>query len=194
MTSPDTSRQGPPWAHLAGAAGIIVVAALILLAIGRTPWCTCASIKLWCGDAWGPENSQQFTDPYTFTHITHGVLLYFLLQLVARRYSLATRGVLAVAAESGWEVLENTPLVIERYRAATMALGYYGDSVINSVGDILACVVGFLLASRLPPRVTVAMVIVLELTLTLWIHDSLMLNVVMLLYPIKAIRVWQLGG
>ena len=194
MTSPDTSRQGPPWAHLAGAAGIIAVAALILLAIGRTPWCTCASIKLWCGDAWGPENSQQFTDPYTFTHITHGVLLYFLLQLVARRYSLATRGLLAVAAESGWEVLENTPLVIERYRAATMALGYYGDSVINSVGDILACVVGFLLASRLPPRVTVAMVILLELTLTLWIHDSLMLNVLMLLYPIKAIRTWQLGG
>jgi hypothetical protein len=194
MTSPDTSRQAPPWAHVTGAAGIIAVAALILLAMGRTPWCTCGSIKLWCGDAWGPENSQQFSDPYTFTHITHGVLLYFLLQLVARRVSLATRGVLAVAAESGWEVLENTPLVIERYRAATMALGYYGDSVINSVGDILACVVGFLLASRLPPRVTVAMVIVLELTLTLWIRDSLMLNVLMLLYPIKAIRVWQLGG
>jgi len=194
MTLPDKSRQAFRWLHLAGAAAVIAVAAVILLAMGRTPWCTCASIKLWCGDAWGPENSQQFTDPYTFTHITHGVLLYFLLQLVARRFSLATRGVLAVAAESGWEVLENTPLVIERYRAATMALGYYGDSVINSVGDILACAIGFLLACCLPPRVTVAMVIVLEITLTIWIRDGLVLNVLMLLYPIKAIRTWQLGG
>ena len=194
MSSPDTFRQAPRWTHVAGAAGIIAVAAVILLAMGRTPWCTCAAIKLWCGDAWGPENSQQFTDPYTFTHTTHGVLLYFLVQLVARRFSLATRGVLAVAAESGWEVLENTPLVIERYRAATMALGYYGDSVINSVGDILACAIGFLLACCLPPRVIVAMVIVLEITLAIWIRDGLVLNVLMLLYPIKAIRTWQLGG
>jgi hypothetical protein len=119
-------------------------------------------------------------------------LLYWLLQLIARRLPLRWRGVLAVAAESGWEVLENTDTVINRYRAATMALGYYGDTVLNSVGDISACAVGFLLASRLPTRVTVTMVILLELTLTLWIRDSLLLNVVMLIYPIAALKRWQL--
>lgn len=178
---------------VAASAAIICVAALILLAMGRTPWCRCGSIKLWTGDAWGPENSQQLTDPYTFTHITHGVLLYFLLHRVARRRALGTRAVLAVALESAWEVLENTDMVINRYRAATMALGYYGDSVFNSVGDILACTLGFALGARLPTRVTVGLVIALELGLTLWIRDSLLLNIVMLVYPIEAVRTWQLG-
>ncbi len=181
------------WAYLGVAMAIICVATAILLAMGRTPWCRCGSIKLWTGDAWGPENSQQFTDPYTFTHITHGVLLYLLLHLVARRLPLGTRTVVAVALESGWEILENTDMVINRYRAATLALGYYGDSVFNSVGDILACAVGFMLAARLPVRVTVGMVILLEVALTLWIHDSLLLNIVMLIYPIEAVRTWQLG-
>jgi hypothetical protein len=194
MSSFDARRPVRPWVYGAVAAAVITLAAVILLAMGRTPWCRCGSIKLWTGDAWGPENSQQFTDPYTFTHLTHGVLLYFLLQLVARTRPLGTRGVLAVAAESGWEILENTDMVINRYRAATMALGYYGDSVINSVGDILACVVGFLIAARLPARVTVVLVVLLELALTLWIRDSLLLNVVMLVYPVEAVRTWQLGG
>ena len=172
----------------------MALAAAVLLAMGRTPWCKCGTIKLWTGDAWGPENSQQLTDPYSFTHITHGVLLYFFLRLVAGKLSLQARGVLAIAAESGWEVLENTDMVIRRYRAATMALGYFGDSVFNSMGDILACAVGFLLASRLPTRVTVIMTIALELALTIWIRDSLLLNVVMLVHPIAAVRRWQLGG
>jgi len=174
--------------------GIMAVAATILLAMGRTPWCTCGTIKLWSGDAWGAENSQQFTDPYSFTHITHGVLIYALLTYVARRRSVAARAVLAVAVESAWEVLENTDLVINRYRAATMALGYYGDSVINSMGDISACLVGVALAAWLPRRMTVALVVLLELTLTVWIRDSLLLNVVMLVHPIEAVRAWQLGG
>lgn len=192
MTLPFVHRRIPAWAHITAAAGIICVAAVTLLAMGRTPWCRCDSIKLWTSDAWGPENSQQFTDPYTFTHITHGVLLYLLLHLVARRLPLGTRAVLAVALESGWEILENTDMVINRYRAATMALGYYGDSVFNSVGDILACAVGFMIAARLPTRVTVGMVIVLELALTLWIRDSLLLNIVMLVHPIDAVRTWQI--
>jgi hypothetical protein len=169
------------------------VAVVILLAMGRTPWCRCDSIKLWTPDAWGAENSQQLTDPYTFTHITHGVLLYLLLWVVARKQPLGTRTVLAVALESGWEILENTDMVINRYRSLTMALGYYGDSVLNSVGDILACALGFALAARLPTRVTVGMVLTLELTLTLWIRDSLLLNIIMLAYPIDVVRAWQLG-
>jgi len=187
-------RPPSAWAYLVVAAAIIAVAASILLAMGRTPWCRCGSIKLWTGDAWGSENSQQFTDPYTFTHITHGVLLYLLLRLVAGAQLLRTRAVSAVALESAWEVFENTDMVINRYRAATMALGYYGDSVLNSVGDILACTVGFALAARLPTRATVALVLGLELVLTVTIRDSLLLNIVMLVHPLDAVRAWQLGG
>ena len=193
MTEPDTHRRIPTWAYAAVAAAIMGVAAVILLAMGRVPFYRNGPIRLWTSDAWGPENSQQLADPYTFTHIAHGVLLYLLLFLVARRRSLGPRFVLAVALESGWEILENTNLVIDRYRAATMALGYYGDSVLNSMGDIAACALGFLLAARLPTRVTVALVITLEVVLTLVIRDSLLLNIVMLVHPIDAVRTWQLG-
>ena len=194
MNLSDARHRTLPWAYAAVAAAFICVAALILLAMGRTPWCRCGSIKLWSGDAWGPENSQQLTDPYTFTHVTHGVIFYVLLRLVARTQPLGACAVLAVALESGWEVLENTDMVINRYRAATMALGYYGDSVLNSVGDILACALGFALAAWLPARVTLGIVVALEVVLTLWIRDSLLLNIVMLVYPIDAVRTWQLGG
>jgi hypothetical protein len=194
MTPLQARRHVPPIFYVAAAAGIILVAVMILLSMGRTPWYRFGPVKLWYGNAWGPESSQQFTDPYTFTHVTHGVLLYCLLQLVARRRPLGTRAVLAVLLESGWEVLENTDMVINRYRAATMALGYYGDSVLNSVGDILACTVGFALASRLPTLVTVVLVIALEVALTLWIRDSLLLNIIMLVHPIDAVKTWQLGG
>ena len=101
---------------------------------------------------------------------------------------------MAVALESGWEILENTDMVIQRYRTATMALGYYGDSVVNSVGDILACALGFMLASRLPARLTVALTIALEVILTVWIRDGLLLNVIMLVHPIEAVKIWQMGG
>lgn len=194
MVAVNAPRGLPLWACIALSGLIVALAALILLAMGRAPYYRSGPIMLWYGDAWGPQNSQQFTDPYTFTHVTHRVVWYCLLQLVARRLPRRTRGVLAVAVESGWEVLENTDMVINRYRAATMALGYYGDSVINSMGDILACAFGFVLASRLPTRVTVALVVVIELTLTVWIHDSLLLNVIMLIHPIGAVKTWQLRG
>lgn len=176
------------------AAAIITLAAVILVAMGRSFWCRCGTVRVWYGNAWGPESSQQFTDPYSFTHVTHGVLFYFLLRVLAPNLSLGIRSVLAMALESGWEVLENTDVVIDRYRATTMALGYYGDSVFNSIGDVLSCVVGFLLAARLPTRVTVSMVVLLELALTLWIRDSLLLNIIMLVYSIDAVKTWQLGG
>ena len=193
MTFGIADRRASLWLYVAAGAAIVTGAATILLAMRRTPWCTCGTIKLWTADAWGPENSQQFTDPYTFTHITHGVLIYGFLWLMARKHPVAWRAVLAVALESGWEVFENTDLVINRYRTATLALGYYGDSVINSVGDILGCTAGFLLASRLPTRVTVALVVLLEMALTLWIRDSLLLNILMLLHPSETVKHWQLG-
>jgi hypothetical protein len=151
-------------------------------------------MRPWVGDASGPENSQHLADPYSFTHVTHGVLLYGVLHLVAPGAAVATRAVLAVALESGWEVLENSGPIIDRYRAATIALGYYGDSVVNSIGDILACLAGFMLASRLPVWATVFATIGLEAALLLWIRDSLLLNLVMLVYPLEAVKRWQLGG
>lgn len=178
---------------IGGGAAIIVVAAAILLAMGRHPSYVHGPFKLWTSDASGPENSQQLADPYTFTHVIHGALWYLLLRLLAPRLSLATRGLLAVALESGWEILENTDFVINRYREATLALGYYGDTVINSVGDILASVVGFVLAAWLPTRVTVLTVIGIELVLLLWIRDSLALNLLMLVHPVEAVKRWQLG-
>jgi hypothetical protein len=192
MTALNARRSLPLWACIALSMAVPALAAIMLLAMGRAPYYPSGPITLWYGNAWGPQNSQQFADPYTFTHVTHGVLLYGLLYLVARRLPVRARGALAVAMESAWEVFENTDMVINRYRAATMALGYYGDSVINSMGDILACALGFLIAAHLPARASIAMVFVLELTLTLWIHDSLLLNVVMLIYPIAAVKTWQL--
>jgi hypothetical protein len=177
---------------IAACAAIIAVAAATLLAMGRHPWVQSGRIKLWTSDAWGPENSQQLLDPYGFTHVVHGVLLYALLRMLLPRVAAGTRGVLAVAAEAGWEVFENTDMVINRYRAATLALGYYGDSVVNSVGDILMCAIGFALAARLPVRATVLMTIAFELVLLFWIRDNLALNLLMLAYPIEAIKQWQL--
>jgi hypothetical protein len=186
-------RHLPPWLAVGAAAAIIVVAAASLLLMGRQPWYRSGPVELWTGDAWGPENSQQFTDPYTFTHVIHGVLFYCLLRLVVPRLPVTARGLLTTALESAWEVFENTDLVINRYRAATLALGYYGDSVLNSVGDILACIIGFVLAARLPMRVTIAMAIAIELVLLLWVRDNLSLNLLMLVYPLEAVRNWQLG-
>jgi hypothetical protein len=175
------------------ALGTVVVAAAVLSAMGRSFWCTCGIVRLWSGDTWGPENSQQLFDPYGLTHVTHGVLLYTLAWWIAPRWSVPARAVPAIAFESTWEIVENTDAVINRYREATLALGYYGDSVINSIGDILLCGVGFALAARLSARASLALVVVLELVLLVWIRDNLALNLVMLAWPIEAIKTWQLG-
>lgn len=140
------------------------------------------------------QTSQRLADPFTLTHIIHGAVYYWLLWLVARKLPLGLRGVLAVALESAWEVFENTDMIIQRYRVATISLGYYGDSVLNSVGDMLTAALGFTLAARLPPRVTVIGCILIEVILALWIRDSLFLNILMLIYPVAAVKHWQLGG
>jgi hypothetical protein len=170
----------------------MLTAAAAEFAMGRKLWGTAGVAGLWSGDIWSSHNSQFLADPYSFTHITHGVLFYGLLSMAAKALPMHTRLLFAVGFESVWEVLENTNFIIERYRAETISLNYYGDSVVNSMGDILACMLGFFLASRLPRRVSVLGTIGLEILLVLWTRDNLALNIIMLIHPSRALQLWQL--
>ena len=170
---------------------IVVATAAILLAMGRVPICTCGTVKLWHGVVFSSENSQHLTDWYSFTHIVHGFAFYGLLWVVGRRWSVGARLVAATVIEGGWEILENTNMVIERYREVTISLDYFGDSVINSTADIVMMMVGFVIAMRVPTAVSVAVVIALEVFLLLAIRDNLLLNILMLLSPVDAVREWQ---
>jgi Protein of unknown function (DUF2585) len=183
----------PNWAYAMTGAAIMALAAAAEFALGRKLWGVAGQAGIWSGSVWSEHNSQYIADPYTFSHITHGILLYGFLWLVGRKLPRKQRAVLALALESIWEVIENTDMVIGRYRAATRALNYYGDSVTNSMGDILACMLGFLLASMLPTGITVAGAAALEIALALTIRDGLVLNVLMLIDPIRAVKTWQLG-
>ncbi len=139
--------------------------------------------------------SQHLTDWYTYSHVLHGIIFYWLLSVFSRGHlSVAARLVIAVCIEGAWEIFENSPFIINRYRAVTISRDYYGDSIINSVGDIAAMVVGFLLASRLPAWVMVALLIATEVIMLVFIRDNLTLNIIMLIHPVDAIRVWQGGG
>jgi hypothetical protein len=148
----------------------------------------------WEGDIWSSENSQRFADPYSFSHLVHGILLFGALGLVARRLPLRHRFLLAVVIEASWELLENSPLIINRYRAATIALGYDGDSVLNSLSDILMMTAGFFFASRARVWVCVAVVVAMEVGCALAVRDNLTLNVIMLVHPVEAIKQWQMAG
>jgi hypothetical protein len=149
---------------------------------------------LWVGGIWDANCSQGFADPYAFSHIAHGLVFFYLLWLVARRVPLGVRYFLAVLLEAGWEILENSPIIINRYRDVTIALGYSGDSIFNSVSDLLMMSLGFLFAWRMPVWASVLLLLVMEIGCALWVRDNLTLNVIMLLHPIEAIKTWQMGG
>jgi hypothetical protein len=172
---------------------LMAAAAGAEFSMGRRPWGVAGKQGLWSGSIWSEHNSQYFLDPYTFTHVLHGVMFYALLSLAFRNLPVMSRLVIAAGLEAAWEILENTNFIIERYRAETISLNYFGDSIVNSMGDILACMAGFVLTSRLPVRVTIIGTIAVEVILALWIRDNLTLNLVMLIHPSRIIRMWQLG-
>jgi hypothetical protein len=172
---------------------LVLMTAAWLLWIGREPICKCGYVKLWHGQVVSSENSQHISDWYTPSHILHGFLFYGLLWLVARRLSFGWRLAIATAVECAWEIIENSDTIIERYRAVTISLDYYGDSVLNTVVDILAMMLGFWLASRLPVWITVALIVLAEAVTMVLIRDGLMLNILMLVYPLDAVANWQAG-
>jgi hypothetical protein len=177
----------------------VVIAVLVLTAgvelwMGRLLLGPDGKFGLWEGNIWSSENSQRLADPYSFSHVVHGILFYAGLWLVARKLPVRHRLLIALVLEAGWEILENSPLIINRYREATISLGYVGDSVLNSLSDILMMTLGFLFASRVPARVSVAAVIVVEIGCALWVRDNLTLNIIMLIHPVDAIKHWQMAG
>lgn len=178
-----------------GATGIVILAAtsLVLAAMGRHFWCECGGLEPFSWDIWSQHNSQHLIDPYSFTHVLHGILFYALLGWLWKSLSIEYRFSVAILLESSWEILENTPMVIERYRSVTISLDYYGDSIANSIMDVIACAIGFAIACRFRPRVSVAVFVATELILLITIRDCLTLNVVMLLWPLEAIKTWQMG-
>ncbi len=174
---------------------IVLISQAVIYAMGHPLICKCGYVEIWHGARGDSGMSQHLMDWYTYSHVLHGIIFYWLITIVAQgRLSVAARLVIAVLIEGGWEILENTPLIINRYRTVTISRDYFGDSVVNSGGDILAMMVGFLLAARLPAWVTVALLIAVEVGLAFLIRDNLTLNVIMLVHPIDAIKAWQAGG
>lgn len=186
----DLRRRVWPWLAVAC---VLAATAFTLRWQGRLWLCSCGYFRPWLGDAWSSETSQQLFDPYSLTHVLHGFALAGLLALVLPRAGWRWRLALAVAAEALWEVFENTAFVINRYRETTAALGYNGDTVVNSLGDVLACAAGFLIARRLGALKTLLVFVLTEVILLFWIRDSLLLNILLLVYPSQSLRAWQAG-
>lgn len=166
----------------------------IELSMGRSLLGPDGQFGWWESDIWSNENSQRVADAYTFSHIAHGLIFYWILSIVAKKLPKKYRFVLAVLLEAGWEILENSPLIINRYRETTIATGYVGDSVLNSISDIFFAGFGFLFALKMPTWVSVSLLIFMEVGCLLWVRDNLTLNVLMLAYPFESIKVWQSAG
>ena len=177
-----------------GTVAVLSLTALVEGWLGRSPLGPDGKFGWWDGNIWSSENSQRVADAYSFSHIVHGILFFALLWLVARRLPVSYRLLIAVLLEAGWEVLENSPIIINRYREATIALGYVGDSVLNSCSDVVMMALGFWFASRVRIWISVAAVLAMEIFCLLWVRDNLTLNVIMLIHPIEALKAWQSAG
>lgn len=172
---------------------VLVTATLQLRNQGRSWWCSCGQAFLWAGDIWSSHNSQHLLDPYAFTHALHGFVFFWLLSWLLPGMTRLWQLSLAILLEALWEVFENTEFTIQRYRETTAALGYYGDSVANSLGDVATCGIGFLIAQSIGFRRSFLAFAVTELVLLIWIRDSLLLEILMLIYPIESLKAWQIG-
>jgi hypothetical protein len=190
--SPTQRRGVAVLAFVAG--GVVAAQAGALLLMGHPLICACGVVEAWYPDPAGPGTSQHLLDWYSFSHVLHGILFYGLLSLVAPRTSVGTRLLLAVGLEVGWEIVENTPFVIDRYRQSALARGYFGDSVVNSLSDTVMMAIGFGLARVLPIWGSALVVVATELALAVMIRDNLTLNIIQLIHPLEAINRWQVGG
>lgn len=172
---------------------LIIASGAILYFMGRVPICKCGYIKFWHGLTHSSENSQHLTDFYTFSHVIHGIIFYWIITKLNRKLPLGLRLFIATLIEAAWELLENSDMVINRYRTATISLDYYGDSVINSIMDILAMIGGFYMAYKMQIRVLLVLIVAMEVIVGYLIRDNLTLNIIMLIYPFEGIKNWQSG-
>jgi hypothetical protein len=180
-----------PWLVLGG----VLVAMTIQLRLQQRLWlCACGHVAAWAGNVNSPENSQQLFDPYSFTHVLHGFMFFGAVHFLWPHLSKAWQMVIALSAEALWEIIENTSFIIERYRSETVSIGYTGDTILNSFGDIAACALGAVVARQLGVVKTLVLAGVIEIALLLTIRDSLLLNIIMLIYPLDSLRAWQAGG
>jgi len=175
------------------AAALVPLLMIVLLrAEGRRILCACGHFALWVSDWCSSNTSQQLLDPYSFTHVLHGFLFFWLIALLFKRMPRPWQFLLALSLESAWEVFENTSFVINKYRTETAALGYQGDTIVNSLGDLGCALLGFVIARQLGVPRSLIVFVLIEVVLTFWIHDSLLLQILMLIRPVEAIELWQM--
>ena len=188
-----TPKNNRRWVLLSVATALVLLALIVLLRVeGRQVWCACGYFAVWVGDWCSSNTSQQLLDPYSFTHVLHGFLFFWLIALLFRRMPRGWQFWLAMLLESAWEVFENTSFVINKYRTETAALGYQGDTIVNSLGDLACALIGFVIARQLGVLRSLIVFVLVEAVLIFWIHDSLLLQILMLVRPIEALKLWQI--